>query len=125
MVKANCARASRTASNPGMPTSSAWLPDEYACDRVCGSSRLADRLRPHLRQAAHPDHLAEVALDQMHLGAWHLGHGDLDMDDLTGTMRPHTIGDQVAPGERLQETDEQARCGVRIEHESDGYMGIV
>ena len=68
-VKANCARASRTASAPGMPTS-------RACRRASvwqsGSAKRAVQAAWRIASgrtwvsAAHADHLAQIALDQMH-----------------------------------------------------------
>src|SRR5579872_3958145 len=98
MVKANCARASRTTSAPGMPTSRACRQARYEQRRAGGSSRLADRLRAHLREATHADHLAQVALDQVHHVARHLRQGDLDVHGVARAVRPHAVRDQVAPG---------------------------
>ena len=58
-------------------------------------------------EAAHADHLAQIALDQMHDLAGHRLHGDLDMQRLAGAVRPHAVGDQVALGEWLQQAGQK------------------
>src|ERR1700754_4025946 len=95
IVKANCARASKTASVAHIPTSRAGRSPRYGGKPSAGSSRLAERLRPHLRQHAHADHLAQVSFNQMHDLAGHRVHGDLDVDDVTGAVGPHAVRHQV------------------------------
>src|ERR1700722_640699 len=121
-VKANCARASRTASAPDMPTSRPCRPDHYGGRSKArkGSCSLAHRLRPDLGNAADPYHLTKVALDQMHCFAGHRLHRDFDVHRLAGAVRPHAVRHQIALGEWLQKAGEQAWRTIRIEHEADG-----
>jgi hypothetical protein len=84
------------------------------------SGRLARGLRPHLRETADADHLAEIAVDQLHHIIRHRLHGDLDMQDPTGTMRPHAVRHQVAFGEWLEKAGKQAWLDIGVEHEADG-----
>src|SRR5689334_246423 len=89
MVKANCARASRTAVAPGMPTLVRLLERGSMPSGAPRSSRLANQIGPHLNQAAHPDDLAQISLDQVHDFGRHRLHRDLDVHCVARAMRPH------------------------------------
>jgi hypothetical protein len=90
-------------------------------ERARGSSRCAQLRRPQLRDDADADHLAQVSFNQVNDLAGHLGHGDLDVKGLAGAVRPHPVGYQVAPGERLKQSVQQTRGYIGVQHEADGY----
>jgi hypothetical protein len=50
------------------------------------------------------DDLAKIALYQMNRGGRHRVHRDLDMHVVSGAVRPHAVGYQVALGEGLQQS---------------------
>ena len=74
----------------------------------------------HLREAAHADHLAEVALPpnarpRRASPPWRSRHAASRRYGATTCGR-----DQVALGKRLQQAAQQARGGIGFKHETDG-----
>src|SRR5580658_5844451 len=94
---------------------------QYGGQGNLGSGGGATRLSPDLDHLTDADDLAEVAFDEVDFVFRHGFHRDLDMHHVAGAMRPHAVGHQVAFGERLQHTGEQAGRALGVEQES--YMG--
>jgi hypothetical protein len=73
-----------------------------------------------LGDLTYADHLAQVSLDEVNHIHGHRFHHDLNMEIGGGSVRPYAIRDQVAFGEGLKQTGQQAGGWVGIKHEVYG-----
>ncbi|MGE0222358.1 MAG: hypothetical protein AB7S57_03775, partial [Acetobacteraceae bacterium] len=75
-----------------------------------------------LDHRAHPDHLAQIAFDQVHDFGGHRIHGDLDLHRVTLTARTQMIGHEVALGEGLQQAGQKTGRGDGVQVKTHGHV---